>query len=56
MSGFLLRLAGPMQSWGEHSMFGERDTLPYPSRSGLIGMFAAAQGVRRGDPLTATRN
>lgn len=51
MSGFLLRLAGPMQSWGEHSMFGERDTLPYPSRSGLIGMFAAAQGVRRGDPL-----
>lgn len=47
MNGFLLRLAGPMQSWGEHSVFGERDTLPYPTRSGLVGMFAAAQGVRR---------
>jgi len=51
VNGFLMRLAGPMQSWGEHSVFGERDTLPYPSRSGLVGMFAAAQGVRRGDPL-----
>ncbi|GHC86270.1 hypothetical protein GCM10007079_29480 [Nocardiopsis terrae] len=51
MSGLLLRLAGPMQSWGEHSTFGERDTLPYPSRSGLVGMFAAAQGVGRGEPL-----
>ncbi|GLU49913.1 type I-E CRISPR-associated protein Cas5/CasD [Nocardiopsis ansamitocini] len=51
MSGLLLRLAGPMQSWGEHSAFGERDTLPYPTRSGLIGMFAAAQGVQRGEPL-----
>ncbi len=46
-----MRLAGPMQSWGEHSAFGERDTLPYPSRSGLVGMFAAAQGVRRGESL-----
>ncbi|GAA3729703.1 CRISPR system Cascade subunit CasD [Spinactinospora alkalitolerans] len=51
MSGFLLRLAGPMQSWGEHSAFGERDTLPYPTRSGLVGMFASAQGVRRGESL-----
>lgn len=56
MSGFLLRLAGPMQSWGEHSMFGERDTLPYPSRSGLIGMFAAAQGCAAATLWTATRN
>lgn len=52
MSGLVLRLAGPMQSWGEHSEFGDRDTLPYPSRSGLIGMFAAAQEVTRGEPLT----
>lgn len=51
MSGLVLRLAGPMQSWGEHSAFGERDTLPYPSRSGLVGMFAAAQGVGRDEPL-----
>jgi CRISPR system Cascade subunit CasD len=40
-----------MQSWGEHSAFGERDTLSFPSRSGLVGMFAAAQGVGRDEPL-----
>lgn len=51
MSGLVLRLAGPMQSWGEHSAFGERDTLSHPTRSGLVGMFAAAQGVRRDEPL-----
>ncbi|MGK5551224.1 type I-E CRISPR-associated protein Cas5/CasD [Actinomadura kijaniata] len=52
MSGLLLRLAGPMQSWGEHSAFAERDTQRFPTRSGLIGMFAAAEGLSRGAPLT----
>ena len=47
----VLRLAGPLQSWGEHSTFTDRDTLRYPTRSGVIGMFAAAQGLRRGDSL-----
>jgi CRISPR system Cascade subunit CasD len=51
MSGLVLRLAGPLQSWGEHSTFGDRDTLRFPTRSGIIGMFAAAQGLRRGEPL-----
>ncbi|MGW3163345.1 type I-E CRISPR-associated protein Cas5/CasD [Streptomyces sp. NPDC001142] len=50
MSGLLIRLAGPMQSWGERSAFSpERDTAPFPTRSGLIGMFAAAEGISRGD-------
>ncbi|MDS1269791.1 type I-E CRISPR-associated protein Cas5/CasD [Lipingzhangella sp. LS1_29] len=52
MSGFLLRLAGPLQSWGEHSAYGVRDTLAFPSRSALIGMFAAAQGLERGADLS----
>jgi CRISPR system Cascade subunit CasD len=47
----LLRLAGPLQSWGEHSTFSVRDTLAYPTRSGLIGMFAAALGMPRTAPL-----
>jgi CRISPR system Cascade subunit CasD len=47
MRGLLLRLAGPLQSWGEHSTFGVRDSLPYPTRSGLIGLFAAAMGMPR---------
>lgn len=48
MSGLLLRLAGPLQSWGERSVFtSERDTASFPTRSGLIGMFAAAEGRGR---------
>ncbi|MDF3292365.1 type I-E CRISPR-associated protein Cas5/CasD [Streptomyces silvisoli] len=48
MSGMLLRLAGPLQSWGERSVFSpQRDTAPFPTRSGLIGMFAAAEGRNR---------
>lgn len=51
MSGLVLRLAAPLQSWGVLSTFEERDTLAFPTRSGLIGMFAAAAGLRRGAPL-----
>ncbi|MEU3203628.1 type I-E CRISPR-associated protein Cas5/CasD [Streptomyces cyaneofuscatus] len=47
MSGFLLHIGGPLQSWGEHSAFNDRDTLAHPSRSGLIGMMAAALGITR---------
>lgn len=51
MSGLILRLAGPLQSWGEHSVFADRDTAGFPTRSGLIGLFAAALGLPRGEPL-----
>ncbi len=52
MSGLLLRLAGPLQSWGERSAFTPvRDTAPFPTRSALIGMFAAAEGIGRGQSL-----
>ncbi|MFD8550117.1 type I-E CRISPR-associated protein Cas5/CasD [Streptomyces fradiae] len=48
MSGLLLRLAGPLQSWGERSAFTPvRDTAPFPTRSALIGMFASAEGIGR---------
>ncbi|KNE78853.1 MULTISPECIES: type I-E CRISPR-associated protein Cas5/CasD [Streptomyces] len=49
--GLLLRLAGPLQSWGEHSHFNERDTARFPTRSGVIGLLAAAQGRRRNQPI-----
>ncbi|MFD4560567.1 type I-E CRISPR-associated protein Cas5/CasD [Streptomyces sp. NPDC058469] len=50
MSGLVLRLAGPLQSWGERSAFtADRDTAPFPTRSALIGMFAAAEGIPRDD-------
>lgn len=52
MNGILLRLAGPLQSWGERSVFtAERDTAPFPTRSALIGMFAAAEGRGREQDL-----
>lgn len=51
MTGLLLRLAGPMQSWGDHSTFSERDTWTYPTRSGLIGLIASAFGRLRGEPI-----
>lgn len=47
----LLRLAGPLQSWGDQSAFNRRDTRPQPTKSGVIGLLAAAAGRRREDPL-----
>nr|WP_320132928.1 type I-E CRISPR-associated protein Cas5/CasD [uncultured Holophaga sp.] len=49
MATLLLRLVGPMQSWGTTSRFDERDTGPEPSKSGVLGLVAAAMGVERGD-------
>ncbi|WP_304683672.1 type I-E CRISPR-associated protein Cas5/CasD [Ileibacterium valens] len=43
----LLRLAGPMQSWGSDSHFEIRKTDQYPTKSGVIGMLAAALGRSR---------
>lgn len=51
MSTLLLRLAGPLQSWGTQSRFGERDTGLEPSKSGVIGILAAALGIDRHVPV-----
>lgn len=49
MSTLLLRLAGPMQSWGTDSKFDVRRTQREPSKSGVIGLVAAALGISRQD-------
>jgi CRISPR system Cascade subunit CasD len=49
MTCLLLRLAGPMQSWGTQSRFGVRDTGREPSKSGVIGLLCAAVGIDRSD-------
>ena len=41
----LLRLEGPMQSWGYRSRFDYRDTALEPTRSGVIGLICAAMGI-----------
>jgi CRISPR system Cascade subunit CasD len=51
MSTLLLRLSGPMQSWGTQSRFRERDTGLEPSKSGVIGMLCAALGRSRHEPV-----
>ncbi|QIS18915.1 type I-E CRISPR-associated protein Cas5/CasD [Nocardia terpenica] len=51
MSVLVLRLAAPLQSWGVASRFARRDTQQYPSKSGVLGLIAAAQGRRRTDPI-----
>lgn len=47
----MLRLTGPLQAWGSGSLFNRRDTGNEPTKSGVIGLLAAAQGRRRSDPI-----
>jgi CRISPR system Cascade subunit CasD len=47
VSTLLLRLAGPMQSWGTDSRFDIRFTGREPSKSGVIGVLCAALGKPR---------
>jgi CRISPR system Cascade subunit CasD len=51
MCTLLLRLSGPMQSWGLSSNFTVRDTGLEPSKSGVIGLLCAALGRPRAAPL-----
>jgi CRISPR system CASCADE complex protein casD len=51
MTVLLLRIAGPLQAWGVRSRFTVRSTELAPTRSGIIGMVAAAVGRRRTDPI-----
>ena len=44
MSVLLLWLEAPLQSWGADSRFGRRDTLPFPTRSGVLGLLCCAAG------------
>lgn len=41
----LLWLEGPLQAWGHDSKFGVRDTLNFPTRSGILGLLCCARGA-----------
>lgn len=47
MATLLLRLAAPLQSWGADSKFETRRTNREPTKSGVVGLVAAALGLRR---------
>ncbi|MFQ9792825.1 MAG: type I-E CRISPR-associated protein Cas5/CasD [Acutalibacteraceae bacterium] len=51
MSTLLLRLAAPLQAWGINSKFDIRKTEREPSKSGVVGLLAAALGRRRDESL-----
>jgi len=51
MSTLLIELAGPQQAWGARSRFATRATELAPTKSGVIGMIAAALGMDRTAPL-----
>ncbi|EPH41022.1 type I-E CRISPR-associated protein Cas5/CasD [Streptomyces aurantiacus] len=48
----LLRLEGLLQAWGTRSRFSDRDTATHPTKSGVIGLLAAADGHDRNDHPT----
>ncbi len=43
----LLRLEGPLQSWGTRARWDVRDTALEPTKSGVIGLIGCALGLRR---------
>lgn len=47
MNTLLLRLNAPLQSWGSNSLYDRRETDSMPTKSGVIGILAAALGIKR---------
>jgi len=47
MEYLLFRLYGPLASWGELAVGESRHTAVYPGKSALLGLLAAALGIRR---------
>jgi len=52
MYTLLLRLSGPLQSWGSDSKYEIRRTNPFPTKSGITGMIAASLGRNRDDDIS----
>ncbi|MCL4790038.1 MAG: CRISPR-associated protein Cas5, partial [Verrucomicrobia bacterium] len=50
-----LLLDGPLQSWGHASRFERRTTALHPTRSGVLGLIAAAMGINKHAPDEAAQ-
>ncbi|MEU3978863.1 type I-E CRISPR-associated protein Cas5/CasD [Streptomyces sp. NPDC026672] len=55
MSVLTLRLDGPLQAWGASARFARRTTESAPTKSGVIGLLAAARGMDRRDDAQLAR-
>lgn len=51
MYTLVLRFAAPLQSWGSGAKFETRRTELFPTRSGIVGLLAAALGFKRDEDL-----
>ena len=47
----VLRLDGPLQSWGENAKWDFRDSSTMPTKSGIVGLLGCAMGVERSSPV-----
>ncbi len=56
MNTLLIRIAAPMQSWGVGAKFERRGTEREPTKSGVIGLIAAALGRRRNEKIDDLAN
>lgn len=52
MRTLLLKFKAPLQSWAADSRYRTRDAGTAPTKSGVLGLLAAAQGRRRSEPIT----
>jgi len=50
----LLRLEGPLQSWGSRARWDVRDTQSVPTKSGIVGLLGCALGYPMYDPRLET--
>ncbi len=51
LTTLLLPLEGPLQAWGVGPRMDFRDTWPYPTKSGVVGLLANALGRKRTEPV-----
>lgn len=51
MKTLVLKMRGPLQSWGSDSRYRVRATNTAPTKSGVLGLLAAAQGRQRTDDI-----
>ena len=51
MGVLFLQLSGPLQSWGDSSRFTIRGTRQEPTKSGVVGLLAAALGRTRDESV-----
>ena len=54
-SYLIMQLYGPLAAWGEQAVGGVRRSAAHPSKSAILGLCAAAQGIRRDDEAEHSR-